>query len=285
VALYELLGEEPRRITPLKSGNNGVFQVETGGGESYILKCFEEKRPGAYEREIGMRECLRRFSDVRYPRIIDCATLMGRRFVLMERVVGESLENIWSRDKERTGNEVSALGRMLAFIHSIPLAEAKRFLKREEVLYSEEYFAWMLNEIGSYARTTDQLLQLSRCYEVVRGSLVEEVVIHADFGPHQVIVDREGDWVLVDFEYAALAAFADDVAGTEVRLEQKGFRSVEEFLAGYGSLRPVLREYEEVRSAYKAYNLLAMLTYRLAQKGEEPPAGELCRLGGLLAEL
>lgn len=283
-AVLQILGEEPREMAWLESGNNDVVRVEVGD-ESYVLKCFERKRYGPYEREMGMRACLRRFSRIAFPRVVGCVERGGTRYVLMEHVDGERLEEIWRRDGRRAREEMGALGRMLGALHEIPARRASGFLEREDLLFSEAYFAWMVETITPYLRADDADRLLRTCYEAVTQTTVEEVVIHGDFGPHQVMVDAQGEWVLVDFEYAALGAFADDLGGAEVRLERATYGNVEGFLRGYGSVRGRLAAYEPVRSAYKAYNLLAILTYCLAHRGEKPPREEVDRLEGLLARV
>jgi Ser/Thr protein kinase RdoA (MazF antagonist) len=180
---------------------------------------------------------------------------------------------------------MNLLGRMLGSIHEIPVVEAKHFLEREEVLFAENYFLWMMDTIAPYLRATYQTSLLRKCYEVIMSTPLDEVMIHADFGPHQVIVNSQGQWILMDFEYAALGAFADDLAGTEVRLEQMGCSNIEGFLGGYESVRGDISEYESVRSAYKAYNLLAILTYGLSNRREEPSTCECERLSCLLESL
>jgi Ser/Thr protein kinase RdoA (MazF antagonist) len=282
--VYEILGEEPIKVVPLDSGNNDVLRVKTNSA-SYVLKCFQRNRYRAFEREVGMRECLRQFSRIKYPSIVGSVELGANRYILMEDVAGETLVEIWNQDRTRANKEMSILGRMLGSLHEIPAAQAKHFLAREEVLFTENYFAWMVKTITPYLSVPDQTSLLRKCYKTVTSTPVEEVVIHADFGPHQVIVDSQGQWILMDLEYAALGAFADDLAGTEVRLERNSYSNIGEFLNGYGSVRGDLREYTPVRSAYKVYNLLAILTYGLSHKGEKPPTGECERLERLLASL
>jgi RIO-like serine/threonine protein kinase len=89
---------------------------------------------------------------------------------------------------------------MRGSLHEIPVAEARHFLEREEVLFAESHFVWMMNTIAPYLTAASQTLLLRKCYDVVTSSSVEEVVIHADFGPHQIIVDSQGRWILIDFE-------------------------------------------------------------------------------------
>ncbi|MFW6115949.1 MAG: phosphotransferase family protein [Chloroflexota bacterium] len=284
-AVCEILGQDPLEVAYLDSGNHDVARVTTGAA-SYVLKGFEGNRYGAYEREMGMRECLRRFSGLQFPRILGSVELGETRYVLMEDAAGERLGEAWSRDHARAGAEMSALGRMLGSLHEIPVAGAERLLEREKVLFSRRYFDWMADTMAPYWRRDGQPRLLRRCYEVVTSTAVDEVVIHGDFGPHQVVVNSQGEWILIDFEYAALGAFADDLGGTEVRLKRQGYPNIEGFLRGYESRRGgSTAQYEPVRAAYKAYNLLAILTYCLAQRGEEPPGGELERLERLLASL
>lgn len=232
-----------------------------------------------------MRECLRQFSQIKFPDIVGCAELSGIRYILMEDVAGERLDEIWNKDRKQINKQMKTLGILLGSLHKIPVSAVKNFLEREDLLYTEHYFEWMMDTISPYLRTADQALLLRKCYEAIMRTSMEEVVIHGDFGPHQIVVDSQGQWYLIDFEFTALGAFADDLAGTEVRLEQKGYPNTEGFLEGYESVRSVLGEYAPVCSAYKVYNLLAMLTYRLAHKGEEPPTKERDRLERLVASL
>jgi hypothetical protein len=95
-AVREIIGEEPRRVACLGSGNNDVLRVETSS-TSYVLKCFERDQHRAYGGEIGMRECLRCFTRIAFPTIVGCAELGENRYVLMRHVEGERLGEIWSK--------------------------------------------------------------------------------------------------------------------------------------------------------------------------------------------
>ncbi len=283
-AVREILGEEPRALARLDSGNNDVVRVETSAG-THVLKRFRRNQYGAHEREIGMRQYLGQFSPIAFPRILGQAELDGIRYILMEDIAGERLDQTWSRDHRQAGDEMSTLGRMLATLHTIPVAGTNRFLEREEVLFSERYFAWMVETMAQSWQKADWSEPLRRCYDVVTAAPLEQVIIHGDFGPHQVVVDSQGQWVLMDFEYAALGAFADDLGGTEVRLERREYPSIEGVLQAYHGVRGTLAQYEPVRSAYKAYNLLAILTYCLAHRGQNPSREEIDRLERLLESL
>ena len=165
MAVREILGEEPRRVASLGSSNNGVHRVKTSSG-SYVLKCFERDRHGALDREVGMRECLRRFGRIEFPDIIRCAELGENRYVLMEDIAGETLEEVWSKDRTQAGKQMGTLGRMLGSLHEIPVAEAERFLEREKGLFAQHYFVWMMDTIAPYLRAADQALLL----QVLPGS-------------------------------------------------------------------------------------------------------------------
>jgi len=121
-ALREILGEEPRSVATLDSSNNDVLRVRTHSA-SYVLKCFERDRHRAYEREVGMRDCLRHFSRIEFPDIVGCTELDGIRYILMEDVAGERLDEIWSKDRTRASKQINTLGRMLGSLHEIPVAQ------------------------------------------------------------------------------------------------------------------------------------------------------------------
>jgi Ser/Thr protein kinase RdoA (MazF antagonist) len=282
--LNRKMGLPETQITPLSETNNQVFRVDSPGNPAYLLKRFGEGCSEAFQREVGMRECLRRFSDVRFPKIIQSVEVDEIWYVLQEFVSGNSLQTLWDADKARAGNEMEKLGAMLAGLHSIPIDEAAPFLSREEVLYSPEYRTKMVETIAPHLPMPNLRESLNSCFAVVTRPDLEHVVIHADFGPHQVVVDEKGQWVLLDFEYAAIAPFADDLGGTEVRLEQKEYPNWDGFLAGYAQKRPVLSAYEPVRNAFMAFNLLAMLTYAI-YKEKIPAKSELERLQTLLGTI
>jgi Ser/Thr protein kinase RdoA (MazF antagonist) len=282
--LGKLLKENPKRVISLDSNNNNVFKVETNRAV-YILKCFEERGYGAFNREFGMRACLQQFSDIRFPSIIRELEWGKNRYILMEYVPGTRLDKIWNKEAGQIREQMNSLGEMLGMLHEIPVSEGKQFLEREEVLYTEEYFLWMLDTIAPYLRGKKSASLLEMCYDLVTSSSCEEVIIHGDFGPHQVVVGLDREWVLMDFEYAGLGAAVDDLTGTEIRLEQKGYAGRERFLAGYERIRGSSAGEGKIKTGYKVYNLLAMLTYDLAHRMKKPSIREVERLVELLTDL
>ena len=280
--LHNHLGLTARRIAPLSETNNQVFRVQASDNAQYLLKCFSVSRADAYQREVGMRECLAEFSDIRCPMIIRSVEVDDTHYALFEYVIGESLESLWDADQRRASNEMERLGAMLASLHQLPVEQAQAFLSYEETLYSETYFAGMADTIAPYLRAKDIERTLDGCFTIITRQDLEQVVTHADFGPHQIIASPNGQWVLLDFEFAAIAPFADDLGGAEIHLEQKHYPEIERFLNGYATLRPVLADYQPVRNAFKALNLLAMLTYAI-RRGKMPRKQELNRLSQLLS--
>lgn len=279
--LDQHLGVTVQRIGPLSETNNQVFRVQAADNTQYLLKCFDASRADAYQREVGMRECLAQYSDIKSPAIIEATEVDDTYYALFEYVLGESLESLWDSNHARASAEMERLGTMLASLHQIPVELAQEFLSFEETLYSEAHFATMAETISSYIRARDFEENLEKCFATVTEQKLEQVVTHADFGPHQIIACPDGQWVLLDFEFAAIAPFADDLSGAEVHLEQRHYPDVDRFLRGYAVLRPVLDEYQPVRNAFKALNLLAMLTYAI-RRGQMPRKQELNRLSDLL---
>lgn len=170
-----------------------------------------------------MRELLQSVEGIAFPQVLHAGELDNHRFILMEKVTGDNLDTLWQQDIERANHEMHRLGEMLARLHKIPLARAKPLLPSEETLYSEQYLAWMMETIAPYFPAEKTSARLIECCEIVTQRGLEMVVTHGDFGPHQVIVDEQGRWVLLDFEYAVISPFADDLADTEVRLEIGSF--------------------------------------------------------------
>jgi thiamine kinase-like enzyme len=110
---------------------------------------------------------------------------------------------------------------MLASLHQIPVSAAEPFLHREEKPFSEDYTLWMLERIAPYLPSPDLRAKLDSCFRTIQEAPLKETISHGDFCPHQVIVDLSGRWVLMDFEYATITPFADDLSGAEVRLERR----------------------------------------------------------------
>jgi hypothetical protein len=56
---------------------------------------------------------------------------------------GETLKEVWSKDRTRSSKQMGTLVSMLGALYEIPVAEDKRFLEREKVLFAEHCFVWI----------------------------------------------------------------------------------------------------------------------------------------------
>jgi len=272
------------RAEVLSETNNHVFQVTDVNDKRYILKCFDSRRSNAYRREVGMRDCLDNFSDIRFPKIIRNIQVADVYYLLLEYIAGDNLQAVWDNDRSQASREMSKLGKMLASLHQIPVEKARKFLSLEDVLYSRVYFVKMKETIIPHQQKLDTEQLLEKCYGTIIQTSLKNSVTHADFGPHQIVVTKDSQWVLLDFEYAAIAPFADDLSGTEIRLEQRNYPNIDNFLCGYTKNPEILDSYNSVRNSFKAYNLLAMLTYTIYQ-GKTPTKDKLERLYTLLTQI
>lgn len=275
-----MLGEAPKQVEKVPKTHGSRHVVTMPGGAHYFLKGIgTEDR--AYRREVGMRACLEEFSEIEYPEFLDSLELNGRRFVLLEYVEGQTLQKLWRADRDRMKSEMRRLGELLAQLQGMPVAQASVFLEHEDILFTDEHFARAQQMLSPYL-SSNSLTSLQRCHETVADADLEEVVSHSDFGPHRIIARPDGEWVLTDFEHTAIAPFANDLSGTEVRLEREDFAPTDPFYEGYASVRSLNGTYESVRTAFKAYNLLTIVSYQLDHH-QSPDADDLTLLEDILS--
>jgi aminoglycoside phosphotransferase (APT) family kinase protein len=272
------------RLDPVEDTGGFVQFLTLDSGARYVLKCFEGEDGSMVEREAGMRACLRESTDIEFPEILDVAEIDGDRYMLMEHIEGERLDTRWRNDPSIVPDGMARLGALMGEIHAIPLEQAQRHLSEDPSIYTESFFAQASASIAPFL-TPDERAALSDCHRIVNDGPLEQVVLHGDFAPLQVIVRPDGRWVLFDFEFAMLGPFADDLAGAEVRMERLGFPNAEPFLTAYENVQPRLAAYEPVRAAYKAYLLLTILSTAITRDEETPTARDLERLRHLLSDL
>lgn len=275
---FERINLREGQLEPLAHSNNAVFLARQGDAQ-FVLKWFTPQRHDAFQRERQMRECLAQETAIDFPHLLEISEQDGHHYALMEYVSGEPLIDRWLAAEVVPDAALHRLGRLLAELHRIPLAAASTFVEPETVLFSSAYKDRMKNLIAPYL--PDAGAAIDACHHRITeaNDRLPHVLTHGDFGPHQVIVSGKR-WVLIDFEFATLSPFADDLAGTEARLMQQGF-STTPLLEGYFVTHAWQDEYASVRRDFMAYNLLAMLTYA-AKSGKLVAPQRLAALQTLL---
>lgn len=255
---FERIDLREARLESLAHSNNAIFLAQQGEAQ-FVLKWFTPQRQDAFQREKQMRECLARETAIDFPRLVESHSQDGHHYVLMEYVSGEPLLDRWLANEVVPDAELHRLGRLLAELHRVPLAAASTFVKPDTVLFSSAYKDKMKTLITPYLPDTDVAIDACHQRIIQANATLPHVLTHGDFGPHQIIVSGDR-WVLIDFEFATLSPFADDLAATEARLIQQEF-STAPLLEGYFETHGRQDVYARVRRDFMAYNLLAMLTY------------------------
>lgn len=275
---FTRLNNPQATLEAVSHSHNAVFRVVDGDAQ-YMLKWFPPERDTAYWRERQMRACLAANTAINFPRILEVVEKDDHHYVLMDAVTGESLLARWRAQPTAPEAEMRRLGVLLADLHNVPLDAAAAFVEPETIFFSAKHREKMQRAIAPYLPDAAGWVDACFCRVVAAMSRLPIVLSHADFGPHQVIVQAE-EWVLLDFEFATISPFADDLSGTEARMQRWGFRTGA-FLSGYFSVHSRRKEYESIRHDFMAYNLLAIVTYRL-QNGKVPTPAELEMLRHLL---
>lgn len=247
------------QLTPLSATNNAVFLIQNNE-KRFVLKTFAQER--MYLRETQMRDCLRQETQIHFPKIIETVQQENVYYTLMEFITGDSLLDVWRRTGTAPEEDLRRLGHLLADLHSVSLSRAMSFLEPETILFSEQYKDQMKQLIMHHVPGINSAIDACHARIIQAQDTLAQTVIHADFGPHQVIV-ADDQWVLLDFEFATLGSFADDLAGTEARLKRWDYESAR-FLDGYFAVHHRREAYEMVRQDFMAYNLLAIITYALS---------------------
>jgi Ser/Thr protein kinase RdoA (MazF antagonist) len=144
--------------------------------------------------------------------------------------------------------------------HSAKVDEMK---ERSQSLNSEDkvHADWL---VQNCRRILDELGQLD---ETLRQSALPRLVIHGDYGLHNVVFDRRRDTVTpIDFESSRLEWRLSDLVSALSRLRYRGgvynFESIRSFLKGYQSEGPISGdEWQYLPLVWRFHKLRASLIY------------------------
>ena len=159
--------------------------------------------------------------------------ILDGRFIIMRAAAGRPDVQTWEPDphkRERLGTELASI---LARLHRLPLAGAPFSLPEggPGIVLGDWLSGWrrQWEEIGRA-----EWAQVSRAYDYLEANLpdVERlVIVHADYGLHNIMVDDGRITAVLDWEFAHAGDPAEDLAYTQGRLE--GFVHWERFLQDY----------------------------------------------------
>lgn len=109
----------------------------------------------------------------------------------------------------------------------------------------------------------DELVELD---EFLRNTSLPRVIIHGDFGLHNLIFPHNGPVTMMDFETARLEWRLSDLVSALSRLRyadgRYNFESIQSFIAGYQAVYPLqAEEWELLPSVWRFHKLRSALIY------------------------
>lgn len=212
------------KLTPLMGGGtNSVFQL-SGNGRQSVIKIAMISNKNAKTEEI----CLNSLNDTGLaPRLIKSFQIDNMKILQMEYVEGKTiLESILGLREDSRLDEIyslfSVMGRLLAKLHTL----SKRVEIGDVSLTLPQNKSFIDHEL--YLRSKDLIAILDEH---------SKVLLHGDFGYHNIIVDPTGKMRLIDWELAGIGDPRIDVSNvlfwTHLHFPEIALRCVHEFLNVY----------------------------------------------------
>jgi hygromycin-B 7''-O-kinase len=278
LALCRRLGLGGESLTRMPAGSVPVYAV----GDRLVLKLFP---PVARERWTVEDRVLRAVTGrlpVPTPGMRDSGESGGWGYVLMTRLAGEPLTEVWPRTAERDRDRLAAqLGAALAALHEITVPglgppDWGRFVAGQRAGCVARQRARGLSE--------PWLAQIPDFLASVRLPASPPVLLHTEvMREHLLVAGGTGGWTLsglYDFEPAMMGAREYEFASVGLFVSRGDARFLRRVLVAYG--RPAGRLDGELRRRLLAYTLLHRYS-DLPWYLEELPAPPAATLDALAA--
>lgn len=210
-----------REIERLEGGlKNFNYRVRTDAGD-FVLRIYETP-DAASEREANVARLVA--SKVVTARYLSIGRALGRRYAVRAYLPGKPLYVLLPRFCPAAKRRLAeSLGALLASIHSF---EFDRFGELDADLCVSAPFDWNDNPLVRYVRArvdsgpaaarlgtalTEKMLDfLQRHGDKLKRWSDHPSLVHADFGPANVVVSPEGSLAVIDWEFAFAGSPAFD---------------------------------------------------------------------------
>lgn len=247
-----------------------IYRVRAGNAE-YLLKGIPDSKPEsviaanmrAYRHlsEKGMAPCVYPLPDGNYHILHD-----GYWFCLMEYIDGRQMQD--------TPEDEYLLGRLARRLHSLDDYDTPSALSEDK----SRFYGWFADrpfkpEFDALLDALPDFSRLERCF------------IHSDLGPHNAMVRRSGEAVLIDLDDAGIGSRHLDlgwafimqfVEHTEEMVLSYRFDLAEAFVRGYYGGVPSREEYDLVWHGAVYMHISYMKTYG---EGAVQPLWQILRFG------
>ena len=220
---------------PTASGSRPVFWV----GDHYVAKLFSPLDTAAYENEVAVLRRLECHPDVFGPELIATREIEGWSAVLMTRVKGRSLKEIWpglgSEQKEALcaslGNRVRALHTLAPGEPSLSGVDWTRFVEEQCRTCVQRQL-----QLGLKHELAEQIPDFLASQELGQGDAL--VLLHTEIMLEHVFAEKSGNdyrlGALVDFEPAMFGAAEYEFASLGLFVAGGDSRFLRALLRGYG---------------------------------------------------
>lgn len=237
------LGRDVEGLVRLTGGASRETWSFTAGGERLILR----RDPPGTDRPAGMAlEALSIAAAERVgvpvPHLVDHGTdpdVVGAPFLITRHVDGETLARRLLRDEEYAAVRprlAAELGRAVARVHRIPLAEVPGLQEREPLAHLRATY----DELGEPLPSVEIALHWLARH---RPADVPETVVHGDFRNGNMIITEDGLAAVLDWEAVHRGDPREDLGWLCVKCWRFGEAPV---VGGFGPLEDLLDGYAEV---------------------------------------
>ncbi|WP_181783163.1 phosphotransferase family protein, partial [Pseudonocardia pini] len=246
VALAEVLGTdvEVAGLHRLTGGASRETWSFTANGERLILR---RDPPGTTDRPHGMVLEARAIAaaeraGVPVPHLVDHGAdpaVVGAPYLVTRHVDGETIARRLLRDPQYADVRprlAAELGRAVARVHAIPLAEVPGLEEREPLTHLRETYDALGEPLPSVEIALHWL-------ERNRPDAVPEAVVHGDFRNGNMIISADGVQAVLDWEAVHRGDPREDLGWLCVKCWRFG---EEPAVGGYGPLADLLDGYAEV---------------------------------------
>lgn len=222
------------------AGNDVVEAIaDIKNKEENVYIKFERSKMANFETEY---KHLKLLNDINFfPKVIEFGTVNGKNYIILEKIEGDRLSDIFKRDKKDKNIYLKEYGKTLSQIHNI---QNKKF---------DKAFQRPINETPKNYKNSDEFSEkIIKYLEENKVEKDNKTFIHGDFHYANVLFKNKKVNGIIDLEYSGLGFKEQDIAWALIlRPGQKFMDNIDDinlFLEGYRSKSDF--EYDKFKWCY-----------------------------------
>ena len=222
------------------AGNDVVEAIaDIKNKEENVYIKFERSKMANFETEY---KHLKLLNDINFfPKVIEFGTVNGKNYIILEKIEGDRLSDIFKRDKKDKNIYLKEYGKTLSQIHNIQNREFDKAFQRP------------INETPKNYKNSDEFSEkIIKYLEENKVEKDNKTFIHGDFHYANVLFKNKKVNGIIDLEYSGLGFKEQDIAWALIlRPGQKFMDNIDDinlFLEGYRSKSDF--EYDKFKWCY-----------------------------------